>query len=82
MLIKSAVRTEKWISKMEFAKTVVFEVSDDAEKGSVATEAASLFGAKVKAVRMYISPKGKKRAIIRFDAAADMNKISEKLKMI
>ena len=53
---------------MESDNTLIFVVRREATKSDIKKAAESLFDAKVRKVRTYITPQGKKRAYVSFAA--------------
>ena len=82
MLLIEPIRTEKAIGKIEFENTVTFRVAREATKPLVKDEVEKAFGVKVASVRMYTTPKGDKRALVRLAEGHNAEDISSKLKMV
>lgn len=82
MILIAPVKTEKAIGKIEFDNTLTFEVDTKATKESVKKETEKLFAVKVAGVKTYITPKGKKRALIKLAKGFKAEDITTKLKML
>jgi|SRR3989344_4932161 len=65
-IIKYPLSTEKSIRLMESENKLIFVVDNRADKKQIKNAIESMFKAKVKKVRTFISPDGKKRAYIKF----------------
>jgi len=81
MILLSPVKTEKSIGKVEFENSIVFEVSTDSTKDTIKKEVEKLFEVKVDSVKTYITPKGRKRAIVKMAEGYKAEDITTKLKM-
>jgi len=81
MIIKRAVETEKWIGKIEFENTIVFEVLLEATKYDVKKEMERLFKVKTQGIRTMIKD-NKKYAIVKFGKDTKAEDIAAKLKMV
>lgn len=81
MILLSPVKTEKAVGKIEFENTVVFDVSLNATKADVKKEVERIFNVKVAAVRTFITPKGKKRALVKLAEGFKAEDITTKLKI-
>jgi len=81
MILLSPVKTEKAIGKVEFENAIVFEVENKATKDDIKKEVERLFEVKVGAVKTYLTPKGKKRAIVKMAEGFKAEDITTKLKM-
>jgi len=81
MMIIAPIKTEKAIGKIEFDNKITFEVDLKAKKVDVKKEIERLFAVKVAAVRTYITPQGKKRAIVKLAQGFKAEDITTKLKM-
>ena len=66
MIVKRAVSTEKSIKSIESENKLVFLVERSADKHAIKQEIESLFDAKVESINTINTPKGEKRAIVRF----------------
>jgi large subunit ribosomal protein L23 len=82
MIIEAPIKTEKAIQKIESDNALVFRVSLDAGKAEIKKEFETLFNVKVKSVRTYTSPKGKKHAIIKMTKEFKADDVAAKMKMI
>lgn len=82
MLLVAPIKTEKAIQKIELGNTLTFEVEMAATKPSVQKEVEMLFGVKVASVKTYITPEGKKRAVVRLAKGFKAEDITTKLKMV
>ena len=81
MILIAPIKTEKAIGKIEFNNTITFEVDMNANKAAVRNEIEKLFTVKVANVTMLITPKGKKRAVVRIAQGFKAEDITTKLKM-
>lgn len=81
-IILKPVKTEKSLALADRYREVVVEVDKRATKSEVSQEFEDLFGVKVDGVRTYITPKGKKRAIVRISKESNFDDLVSKLKMI
>ncbi len=82
MILEAPIKTEKAIGRIEFENTITFRVSGSATKPQVKSEVEKLFGVKADSVRMYITPSGEKRAVVRLAEGFKAEDISSKLKMV
>ena len=82
MIIKSPIKTEKAIAKVEFENTLLFVVERHATKEQIKKEAESIFGVKVDFVRTHITAKGEKRALIKLSKGSSAEEVTTKLKMV
>jgi ribosomal protein L23 len=82
MILLSPIKTEKAISKIEYENTLTFEVALGATKKDVSSEVEKLFTVKVASVRTFITPDGKKHALVRLDKGSKADDVAAKLKMI
>jgi ribosomal protein L23 len=81
MLI-SPVKTEKAIGKIEYENTLTFVVQNSATKKAIRDEVEKLFSVKVAGVRTFLTPAGKKHALVRLEKAFKADDVAVKLKMI
>ncbi|MEK6982540.1 MAG: 50S ribosomal protein L23 [Candidatus Micrarchaeota archaeon] len=81
MILLAPINTEKSISKVSLENSIVFEVDMKAERDDVKSEVERLFGVKVAKVNILITPKGKKRAVVRLAKGSKAEDITTKLKM-
>lgn len=81
MILIAPIKTEKAIGKIEFNNTITFEVDLNAGKNDVKKEIERLFAVKVANVTTLITPKGKKRAVVRLAQGFKAEDITTKLKM-
>ncbi len=81
-VIKHAVNTEKVIRLMETENKLVFVVSKDATRSLVKKAIEDLFNVKVMKVNLYHSPKGDKRAYVRFDKSTPASNIATELGLL
>lgn len=65
-VIKHPLSTEKSIRQMEAENTLLFVVDKAATKPDIKKAIETVFAVKVKAVRTFISPRGEKRAYVKF----------------
>jgi large subunit ribosomal protein L23 len=66
-IIKHPLATEKAIRLMEAENKLVFVVDKKATKKQIKNSIEEAFGTKVSKVNMYITPKGQKRAYVKFN---------------
>jgi large subunit ribosomal protein L23 len=81
MILIAPIKTEKAIKRIEFDNTITFEVAANATKDDVKKEVEKIFGVKVAGVNTFITPKGKKHAVLRIAPPAKAEDITTKLKM-
>lgn len=81
MIIERTIKTEKYISKVDFEAKITVEVDVRASKEEIKQEFEELTGEKVKSINTYITPKGKKRAIIKLENAEKAEEVALKLKV-
>ncbi|MFH2106983.1 MAG: 50S ribosomal protein L23 [Candidatus Micrarchaeota archaeon] len=81
MIIKSPIKTEKAIAKVEFDNTLTFQVENKATKDDVKKEVEKLFGVKVYSVKTYITSKGYKRALVKLAKGSSAEDVTTKLKI-
>ncbi len=81
MIILGAVKTEKSIQMMEFQNTVIFNVDMKSTRELVKREVEAIFGVKVAAVRIKITPKGEKHAFVKLAEGHKAETIATKLKI-
>ena len=67
-VIKHPLSTEKTIRLMESENKLVFVVDRKATKAEVKKAVEETFKSKVVGVKTFVSPKGEKRAYVRFSA--------------
>ncbi|RMF07225.1 50S ribosomal protein L23 [Candidatus Woesearchaeota archaeon] len=65
-IVKYPLSTEKSIRLMEAENKLIFAVERKARKNEIKRAIEELFNAKVEKVNTYITPKGKKRAYVKF----------------
>ncbi|MFH0738009.1 MAG: 50S ribosomal protein L23 [Candidatus Micrarchaeota archaeon] len=82
MILISPIKTEKAISKIEYENTLTFEVGLKSTKKEVWDEVEKLFAVKVASVRTFVTPQGKKHALVRLDKGSKADDVATKLKMI
>lgn len=82
MILIAPVKTEKAIGKIEYENTLTFVVDLKATKDDVEKEVEKLFAVKVASVRTFVSPKGKKHALVRLEKEFKADDVATKLKMI
>jgi ribosomal protein L23 len=82
MLIKSPLKTEKFIQMIELQNTIAFVVEIGATKAMVKKEVEKLFGTKVDSVRTYVTSTGKKHALVKILPPAKAEDIAAKLKIV
>lgn len=82
MILISPIKTEKAIGKIEYENTLTFLVDMKSTKKDIAGEVEKLFGVKVESVKTFITPKGKKHALVKLDKASKADDVATKLKMI
>ena len=66
MIIKYPLSTEKSIRLMESENKLVFIVDKKAKKQEIKDEIEKVFKVKITKVNMFIDPKGRKKAYIKF----------------
>jgi len=66
MIIKYPLSTEKSIRLMEAENKLVFVVDKKAKKSEIKREIEKTFKVKIEDVTMFIDPKGRKKAYVRF----------------
>ena len=66
LVVKHPLSTEKAIRLMESDNKLVFVVDNSATKQDVKKAIEAMFKAKVKQVRTFVTPKGEKRAYVKF----------------
>ena len=81
-IILRPIKTEKSLNLADRNKEIVVEVDNRATKADIAKEFEDLFGVKVVSVRTHITPKGKKRAIVKVDEKSNIEELATKLKMM
>ncbi|MEM4366526.1 MAG: 50S ribosomal protein L23 [Candidatus Anstonellales archaeon] len=82
MIIKKAVKTEKFISKVDFEGKITLEVDLKATKKEIIEEFEKVSGEKVKKINIYITPAGKKRAVIKLADPAKAEDVALKFKLV
>jgi len=82
MILIAPIKTEKAISMIEYQNTLTFEVDLKATKKDIQAETEKLFSVKVAGVRTYITPDGKKHALVRLDKGSKADDVAAKLKML
>jgi len=82
MNIIAPIKTEKAIGKIEYENALTFRVKLDANKDTIKKEVESLFGVKVVSVRVQITFKGKKQAVVKLAKEFKADDVAAKLKMI
>ncbi len=78
-IIKFPLATEKSIRLMEASNVIVFHVERKARRPEIKKEIESLFDAKVEKINIMITPKGKKKAYVRFSYDTPAIDIATKL---
>ena len=81
MILIAPIKTEKAIGKVEFGNTITFQVDLKATKHDVKKEVERLFAVKVGSVKTYVTPHGKKRALVRLAEGFKAEDVTTKLKM-
>lgn len=81
MILISPLKTEKAVGKIEFENTLMFDVNLNATKDDVKKEVERIFNVKVAAVRTFITPKGKKRALVKLAEGFKAEDVIAKLKI-
>ena len=81
-VLKYPLSTEKAVREMEAANTLLFIVSDRANKKQVKWAIEKEFGVKVLDVRTLVSPKGLKKAYIKLHPNTPAVDVTTKLGMI
>ena len=81
MILIAPIKTEKAIGKIEFGNTLTFEIDMKSTKEQVKKEVERLFAVKVGSVKTYITPTGRKRALVRLTQGFKAEDITAKLKM-
>ncbi len=82
MILIAPIKTEKAVGKVEFDNTLTFEVALDADKSGIKKEVEKLFAVKVASVTTFITPRGKKRALVKLAKESKAEDIVTKLKMV
>ena len=67
-IIKNPLSTEKSIRLMESENTLIFVVDNSATKNEIKGAAEKVFKSKVVRVNTFTTPKGQKRAYIKFSS--------------
>ncbi|MBR9675764.1 50S ribosomal protein L23 [Candidatus Woesearchaeota archaeon] len=78
-VIINPVSTEKSLRLMEAENKLIFRVSTKANKQEIKKEIEELLGAKVRSVNTAITPRGHKRAYVKFDDSTPAIDIATKL---
>jgi large subunit ribosomal protein L23 len=81
MILIEPVKTEKAIMMIDNDNAITFEVRIDATRKQILEEVEKLFSVKVHSVRTYITPAGKKRAVVRLNKEHKADEIAAKLKI-
>ena len=81
-VIKNPLSTEKSIRLMESENKLVFVVHKKATKADVKNAIEEVFKVKVTQVNTFITPKGKKRAYVRFSEETPAVDIATQLGLI
>ncbi len=81
MILIAPIKTEKAIGKIEFSNTLTFEIDMKSTKEQVKKEVERLFAVKVGSIKTYITPTGRKRALVRLTQGFKAEDITAKLKM-
>jgi len=81
-IVKYPLSTEKAIRLMESENKLVFVVDRRADKKEVKKAIETLFKTKVTKVNMFVSPKGVKKAYIKFSSETPAIDIATQLGMI
>ncbi|ADL19339.1 50S ribosomal protein L23P [Acidilobus saccharovorans 345-15] len=81
-IILRAVMSEKAMSLMEKANTLVLIVARDANKPEIKRAVESLFGVKVQSVNTLITPTGEKKAYVRLSSEYKASDVAAKLGLI
>lgn len=82
MILISPIKTEKAIGKIEYENSLTFQVEISATKKAVKSEVEALFAVKVASVRTFLTPHGKKHAVVRLEKSFKADDVATKLKMI
>lgn len=82
MIIKRAIKTEKFISKVDFEGKITLEVDLKATKKEIVDEFQKISGEKVKKINIYITPAGKKRAIVKLADPGKAEEVALKFKLV
>ncbi|MDK2849608.1 MAG: large subunit ribosomal protein [Candidatus Woesearchaeota archaeon] len=82
MAIVKPINSEKYIRLLETENKICFEVTKDTTKNDVKSELENTFNVKVEDVRVYITPKGKKRAIVKLSAENPAFDLATKLGLV
>lgn len=75
MNLLKPVSSEKYVRLMESENKICFEVDSSMKKSDIKKEVEENFNVKVDEIKIYISPKGMKRAIVKLsdnDTAFDV----------
>jgi len=82
MILIAPVKTEKAIQKIEYENTLTFQVGLKSTKKEISDEVVKLFNVKVASVRTFITPDGKKHALVRLEKGSKADEVAAKLKML
>lgn len=81
-IIIRAVMSEKAMSLMERANTLVLIVARDANKQEIKRAVESLYGVKVQSVNTLITPTGEKKAYVRLTSEYKASDVAAKLGLL
>jgi large subunit ribosomal protein L23 len=81
-IILRAVMSEKAMSLMEKANTLVLIVARDANKPEIKRAVESLLGVRVQSVNTLITPTGEKKAYVRLSSEYKASDVAAKLGLI
>jgi large subunit ribosomal protein L23 len=82
MILQEVVKTEKAIAKIEAQNFLTFIVDPSSKKSDIADEVEKVFKVKVEKVRTFVSPKGKKHALVKLTKEFKADDIAAKMKMV
>ena len=82
MILISPIKTEKAINLIELQNSLTFAVSNKANKKDVKNEVEKLFKVKVSSVKVLITSRGQKHAIVRLEKEFKADDVALKLKMV
>ena len=82
MMILGPERTEKAIKKIEDENTLTFNVMVNATKKDIRDEVEKLFNVKVATIKTYVTPRGKKHALVKLKKEFKADDVATKLKLV
>lgn len=82
MVLIKPINSEKYIKLLETENKIAFEVDFNASRTDVRAEVESAFKVKVEGVKIMITPKGKKRAVVSISKETPAFDIATKLGLV